>query len=174
MPERLILIMGISGTGKSTIGKAVAEQMNYTFVDADDFHSEQAKTMMANGEAITDDMRDQWITSMLLQLSNEQRQRESIVLAYSGLKQHQRARFTLLSTKLKSFLLFGDKTLIAKRLAQRSAHFFSPQLLDNQLEALELPGTSNSEAITLINIEQPVNDIVHHICQTLTAWDIQS
>lgn len=164
MPAQLILVMGVSGTGKSTIAKALAEQLNSIYLDADDFHSVQAKKMMADGQPINDDIRQAWITRILLFLADEHHSNSRFVLAYSGLKKSQRQRFYQLETVLCGILLHGERGLIGKRLTNRSAHFFSTSLLDSQFEALELPAENNNqkndENIKLIDVNQSIEDIL--------------
>jgi gluconokinase len=161
MPTRLILVMGVSGTGKSTIAQSLAQQLNYTFLDADDFHSDEAKKMMADGQAINDGIRQEWISRMLLFLSKEQYQNTNFILAYSGLKKEQRHRFQTLDTLLSGIFLYGDKAVIAQRLNNRAGHFFPEKLLNSQFGALELPTINNHENIELIDINQSVENIIN-------------
>lgn len=165
MPAQLILVMGVSGTGKSTIAKALAEQLNYIYLDADDFHSEQAKKMMADGQPINDEIRQAWITRILLFLADEHHKKDRFVLAYSGLKKSQRQRFQQLETQLSGIFLKGETAIIAQRLANRTAHFFSKTLLDSQFDALELPVENNDENIKLIDINQSIENILSQACQ---------
>lgn len=164
MPAQLILVMGVSGTGKSTIAKALAEQLNYIYIDADDFHSEQAKNMMADGKPINDEIRHAWITRILLFLADEHHNNARFVLAYSGLKKSQRQRFQQLETNLSGIFLQGEAAIIAQRLTARTEHFFSTTLLDSQFYALELPAENNTqksdENIILIDINQSIEDIL--------------
>ena len=172
MPAQLILVMGVSGTGKSTVAKALAEQLDFTYLDADDFHSEQAKKMMADGQAIDDNIRQAWITRILLFLADEHHNNGRFVLAYSGLKKSQRQRFQHLETQLSGIFLHGDSMIIAQRLANRSGHFFSTRLLDSQFEALELPAENNHENIGLIDINQPLDYIISQAERFITLQQI--
>ncbi len=160
MPAKLILVMGVSGTGKSTIAQAIAKQLDFQYLDADDFHSEQAKRMMAAGQAINDTMRNDWIESMLFYLADEQLQKQTIVLAYSGLKKLQRMRFNLLDTVLVNVFLNGSQAVISERLTNRAGHFFPETLLKSQFEALELPQQNSKEQLEMIDIDQPITAIV--------------
>jgi len=160
MPAKLILVMGVSGTGKSTIAQAIAQQLDYHYLDADEFHSEQAKRMMAAGQAINDTMRNDWIESMLFYLADEQLQKQTIVLAYSGLKKLQRMRFNLLDTVLINIFLNGTQAVISERLTNRAGHFFPETLLNSQFEALELPQQNSKEQLEMIDIDQPITAIV--------------
>ncbi len=163
MAKQLILIMGVSGTGKSTIAQGLANELAFTYLDADDFHSEQAKKMMANGQAINDDIRAIWIENMLNFLTDERHQEQSYVLAYSGLKYHQRKRFEQLNTDLLSCFLVGDRQLIAERMANRVDHFFSPKLLTSQFDDLELPSSKLEEHIHIIDITTSADNVITHV-----------
>lgn len=168
MPKRLILVMGVSGTGKSTIAQSLAQQLNYTYLDADDFHSDEAKKMMTDGQAINDDIRQEWISRILLFLSKEQYKNTRFILAYSGLKKEQRQRFQELETPLSGIFLHGEKAVIATRLTNRAGHFFPERLLKSQFDALELPSINNLENITLIDINQSIESIIRQSTTFLT------
>ncbi|GAA6204926.1 gluconokinase, GntK/IdnK-type [Thalassotalea sp. SU-HH00458] len=172
MPAQLILVMGVSGTGKSTIAKALAEQFDFTYLDADDFHNEQAKKMMADGQPINDDIRQAWITRILLFLADEHHSKTRFVLAYSGLKKSQRQRFQHLESQLNGIFLYGDYSVIAQRLSNRSGHFFSTTLLDSQFEALELPVENSDENIALIDINQPVDNIINQAKRVIALQQV--
>jgi len=150
---RLIIVMGVSGTGKSTLSKNIASEFSYIFIDADDFHNEQAKRHMAENQPLTDAMRTPWIASILAHLNFLYQQDKSVVLAYSGLKKAHRQLFRELAFYCHFFYLAGDKATIAQRINQREQHFFSSTLLDSQFEALELPDKGELDIIT-INIER--------------------
>lgn len=172
MPAKLVLVMGVSGTGKSTVALEVAERLNYTYLDADSFHSPKAKRMMANGEPIDDEIRQEWIENMLFYLSDEQLQDDEYVLAYSGLKRHQRDMFELIESPLVRIMLHGSQSVIASRIKQRESHFFNVDLLGSQFEALELPQLNDDEGITLIDVDQPIESIVNQVIQIITGKGI--
>jgi gluconokinase len=133
----LLVVMGVSGTGKSTLADAVAEHFAINFLDADSLHSTEAKQQMSQGIALTDQQRDPWIARICEHLKHFQTQGESCVLAYSGLKKtHRKLIFDCYQHSL-GILLKADKTIIAKRLQSRAEHFMSPQLLDSQMAAME-------------------------------------
>lgn len=165
--------MGVSGTGKSTIAKHVAQQLQYNFLDADDFHSDEAKKMMSEGQPINDDIRKIWIDNMLSFFSVDDRTNKNVVLAYSGLKAEQRKRFQSLPQKVISIFLHGKKALIASRIEKRAEHFFSSTLLDNQFDVLELPVEDDMQDnhLLMIDIGQSIEDITQ---QSLTFIKTQA
>ena len=153
-PLRLFIVMGVSGTGKSTLAKQMADEFGHVFVDADDFHSEQAKKYMADNQPLTDEMRLPWLSSILKHLQSLYHQEQSVVLAYSGLKSAHRELFRNVGFICHFFCLIGDKAIISKRITQRQGHFFSPALLDSQFAAMEFPQHDEVD-VNIINIDRP-------------------
>lgn len=155
---RLLIVMGVSGSGKSTVAEALAKTMQYQYLDADDFHTPEAKAMMAQGQPLDESMRMPWIDSMIQFFISCQRKskknNESYVLAYSGLKQHHREMFRSLPYAINFIYLSGSKSLIAERLTQRKDHFFDINLLDSQFSALEEPTKSELREDTItVNVD---------------------
>jgi len=165
----LFIVMGVSGTGKSSLAKQMADEFTLTFLDADDFHSVKAKNYMANNKPLTDEMRAPWLATIIANLNLLHRQGKSVALAYSGLKSAHRQMFRELPFYCHYFYLDGKKDVIAKRMSQRENHFFSPNLLDSQFEAMETP-LLNEQDISVINIDQPyllVADKINKIAQLI-------
>lgn len=121
----LFIIMGVSGVGKSTVAEQLAEKIGYSFVDADDFHSDSAKEKMAAGDALTDELRAQWMQHLQRFLTISAKQETSIVLAHSGLKKVHRDMLRASGFRAHFFFLEGSESLIAERMQKRSEHFFS-------------------------------------------------
>jgi len=174
----LFIVMGVSGTGKSSLAKKLANELLFTFIDADDFHSEQAKKHMAENKPLTDEMRKPWLAAILAHLQSLSQQGKSVALAYSGLKSAHRALFRQLSFHCHFFYLLGDKSVIAKRIAQRESHFFSAELLDSQFVAME-PPLPDEEDVSVINIERPflsvtdeIINLAHLIISKELTWKI--
>ena len=157
----IIGVMGVSGSGKTTIGRKLAEVLRCPFYDADDFHPSANKEKMARGEALTDQDREPWLLKLSEEMEKWDRQGPYAVLACSALKQKYR---DLLAGKVpvRWVYLKGDRTLIQKRLEARKGHFFNPALLDSQLSDLEEP----LEAI-VVNIGQNVDEIVRNVFKEL-------
>lgn len=152
---QLFIVMGVSGSGKSTIARQLAQDYSWAFVDADDFHSEQAKELMAANLPLTDEMRAPWITAIVSHLSLLFKQGKSVSLAYSGLKKRHRSVFRNLSYSCHFFYLQGDKKTLQERMNKRKNHFFSAELLNSQFEAMQPPGDDEKD-VSIIEINRPV------------------
>ncbi len=163
----LFIIMGVSGSGKSTVAEQLADKIGYSFIDADDFHSDYAKAKMAAGEALTDELRSQWMQHLQRFLMRKAKQGASIVLAHSGLKKVHRDMLRVLGFKPHFFFLEGSESLIAKRMQKRSEHFFPVNLLHSQFQTLEHPKLSQQKGeeldVNIISIEQSINAIVTQV-----------
>ncbi len=149
----LFIVMGVSGSGKSSIAQSLANVLNFTFIEADDFHSQQAKEQMANNIALDDEMRKPWVDTIVDKLETLHVNKQSVVLAFSGLKELHRNLLRNTSYKCHFFYLDGDKETLMNRLITRKNHFFSPSLLDSQFEAMESPSNSEQD-ISLIDVNR--------------------
>ena len=134
--KELIVVMGISGSGKSTIGRLLASQMELPFIDADDFHPRENISKMSRGEALTDEDRWPWLAAIVQYVLDSHR--PTMVLACSALKSSYR---DYLGQRLHLKLLFLDLSREEgiKRLTSRKGHFMPSSLIDSQLAALETP-----------------------------------
>lgn len=151
----LVVVMGVSGCGKSTIGLALAQQMGWRFIDADDFHPAANVEKMRSGIPLTDDDRAPWLARLNAVLRHSSAKGQSMVLACSALRERYR---TLLADRLPGLTvvhLSGSFELIDARLKARQHRYMPPALLRSQFETLEPP----TQAITL-DITQPVSQIV--------------
>ncbi|MGP3974484.1 gluconokinase [Streptomyces sp. 8N114] len=127
--------MGVSGSGKSTVGEWLAEALGLPFADADDFHPEQNIEKMSAGVPLDDDDRAPWLDAMADWLAG--RADGGAVLVCSALKHRYRERLRRASPRLFFVHLDGSYELIAARLARRKGHFMPPSLLRSQFDALE-------------------------------------
>ena len=131
--------MGVSGCGKSTVGEMLARQLNISFYDADDFHTELNKDKMASGKALTDDDRNPWLRLLANHMLDWQAS-GGAVLACSALKQGYRDTLTSrLPNSVQFVYLKGDEKTLVQRLSNRTMHFMSSALLQSQLQTLEEP-----------------------------------
>lgn len=159
--SHLIIVMGVSGTGKSTIGRMLADELQLPFYDADDFHPEANVLKMKKGNPLTDSDRMPWL--QLLAEKLEEWSASGAILACSSLKATYRE---MLSKKgqlnLQWVHLHGAMTVIRERLQARQDHFMPDSLLQSQFDALELP----KEAIT-IDIRNKPEVMVQEIVENL-------
>jgi len=136
--EMILLLMGVTGSGKSTVGRMVAERLAWVFLEADDFHSAANKEKMNNGIPLTDADRRPWLTSIHSELMALDAAGKNAVLACSALKEEYRQRLTA-GLDVKLVYLRGAESLIAHRLRQRAGHFAGEPILNDQFAALEEP-----------------------------------
>jgi gluconokinase len=135
----LIIVMGVAGSGKSTLAHALAKHFGYIYLDGDDFHSVEARELMAKNIPLTDEQRAPWVASLKQRLQSNAANNVHTTLAFSGLKQKHRNE--LRNAGLRTIFLFlnGDKNTIQTRLDNRQGHFMSPLLLESQFSSLENP-----------------------------------
>ncbi len=136
---QVIILMGVEGSGKTTIGRMLAGALGCEFHDADDFHSPQAKSKMAAGLALTDDDRRPWLDAMRGVIVQHLHDGIRMVLACSALKVSYRERLMVDPATVVFVYLRGDLALIRKRLRERSGHYAGVSLLASQFETLEEP-----------------------------------
>jgi gluconokinase len=134
-----IILMGVEGTGKTTVGRILARELGCAFYDADDFHSAQAKSKMARGIALTDADREPWLRAQRRLIEDNLRAGRRIVLACSALKQSYRDLLSVNPDRLRFVYLRGDIGLVRERVLKRSGHFAGASLLDSQFATLEEP-----------------------------------
>jgi gluconokinase len=161
----LIIIMGVSGSGKSTIAKAVADHYQYCFLDADDFHSAENKKHMANGLPLTDEMRIPWVNSLKNYLESARSDHKHCVLAFSGLKKKHRDELRKAGLKTIFIFLNGDKDIIQARVNSRQNHFMNPGLVDSQFAALEDPTQEIDVHSIAVNesLDKVLNEVVTQV-----------
>ena len=135
----VIVLVGVSGSGKTTIGRALAKSLRWGFSDADDFHSAANVEKMKNGIPLTDEDRKPWLRSIRAAIEQWNRDEPGHVLACSALKGRYREILGRDDPEVKFVYLQGSFDLISQRLKERKGHFFNPALLRSQFEALESP-----------------------------------
>jgi len=159
----IVVLMGVSGSGKTTIGICLAERMGWTFADADDYFPRLLKQKMAAGHPLTDEDRQPWLKLLNRLLRKWDREQTNGVLACSALKEtyHDVLRSGI-ATRLEFVFLDGPRELIAERLAERKHEYMNPKLLDSQLATLEMP----DDAFRIVN-DRPPDRIVDQIVKRL-------
>jgi gluconokinase len=131
-----LVVMGVSGCGKSRVGAAIAERLGLPLVEGDDFHSEANRVLMRDGIPLTDAHRADWLGRLGAELALRP---GGAVLTCSALKQSYRDRLRAASPGLRFAWLDLDRASAEARVAQRSSHFFPARLVETQFEALEAP-----------------------------------
>lgn len=156
-----VMIMGVSGSGKSTVGARLAERLGWRFYDGDDFHPAANVTRMAAGLPLTDENRAPWLAALRDLVEGSLTRGESLVLACSALKEQYR-RTLRVDDRVRFVYLRGSPELIARRQAARRDHFMPPSLLASQFATLEEP----ADAIA-VDVELAPSQIVESILANL-------
>jgi gluconokinase len=133
--------MGVSGSGKSTIGGAFARGLGVEFVEGDAYHPPENVKRMAAGIPLTDADRAGWLQALAVQIRTAKQAGKGLVVACSALKRSYRDILRAAADDVRFIFLRGSKDLLAERLASRSGHFMPAALLDSQLATLEAPET---------------------------------
>ena len=148
MRPAAIIVMGVSGSGKSTIGALLAESLAWPFADADGFHPPANVAKMASGRALTDDDRWPWLDAIAAHIGAARTAGQPVVIACSALRRAYRDRLRAGHNDLVFLHLAGSADVIATRQAARQGHFMPPSLMASQFATLEDP-SEEADAITL-------------------------
>lgn len=154
MPAPRVVVMGVSGSGKSTVGRALAAALDQPYVEGDDLHPPENVARMAAGIALTDADRQGWLEAVGDELAGAARQGRGVVVACSALKRSYRDRLRGAAPGVRFVHLHGARDLLQARLAARTGHYMPPTLLQSQLDTLETPA-GDEQALSL-DIAQPV------------------
>ena len=163
----MIIIMGVSGSGKTSLGKQLSIRMSKPFYDADDFHTLANKNKMKSGHALTDSDRVPWLLDLATKIKEWTLSGGSI-LACSALKEEYRTILSKFNNNITWVVLNGSFDLLLPRLTKRKNHFFNPELLQSQLETLELP-TYGIHIDCNKPIKQMVQEVIDNIPVTTPA-----
>jgi gluconokinase len=160
-----LIVMGVSGSGKSTIGEKLAERLGWTFEDGDRFHPAANVAKMSAGHPLTDEDRRPWLQAIADEIDRVCKAGERAVIACSALKRAYRDILVHGRDDVRIIFLNGTPDLIAARLAARKGHFMPPGLLASQFGTLEPP--LDSENPVTVSIDAPVEAIVDDIVRLL-------
>jgi gluconokinase len=161
MKTDFIVVMGISGSGKTSIGRKLAIELSWQFFDADNFHPPENVEKMARGIPLDDLDRLGWLTSLNNLIMDCQKINIKGVLACSALKEVYRQTLTTGCKRVRFVYLKGDYDLILSRMSRRQGHYMKPEMLQSQFATLEEP-----ENTLVVDISKNIKDIVAEI----TAW----
>lgn len=155
-----IVVMGVTGAGKTTVGKALAQQLGWRFCEGDAFHPAANVAKLSSGQPLDDADREPWLASLNAMLRAAAADGTPVVLACSVLKERYRRRLTEGLTAVEFVYLHGPQPMLYERVHSRTGHFIDPSLLGSQLDDLEEP--SRDEALW-IELDQPVQQAVDEI-----------
>jgi gluconokinase len=154
----VVIMMGVAGSGKTTIGRLLAAELGWRFVEGDELHTAAAVEQMRAGRPLTDADRESWIASLHAIIAAAADRREPLILSCSALKERYRRTLRGDLHRVRFVYLKADPDTLGRRLSDRAGHFAGPALLPSQLAALEAP----DDAITLDGTRPP-DQIVHTI-----------
>jgi gluconokinase len=160
---RFFIVMGVSGSGKTSVGEALAERLGWDFYDGDEFHPPENVAKMAKGIPLSDADRVPWLSSLHDLISSSLIQNQPGVLACSALKERYRQKLLEGNEGVQIIYLKGNYDLIWSRMSERTDHYMKPHMLQSQFETLEEP----TNALT-IDISMPVDDIVKEIISKMS------
>jgi len=135
----IVVLMGVTGSGKTTVGKVLAKELGWKFCDADDYHPPENIEKMRLGIALTDEDRKPWLQTLARLIDDARDRGENIILACSALKHAYQESLRHHLDVVHYVCLCGSEEVIKKRLAARKGHFMNPVLLPSQFEILEQP-----------------------------------
>lgn len=166
----IIVLMGVSGSGKTTVGQALARRLDYPFYDGDDFHPPQNVAKMAAGQPLDDDDRAPWLARLHDLMAEHAAEDEPIVVACSALKKKYRRRLREDVPNVVFVYLRGSADVIRARLQSRDDHYMQPDMLDSQFEALEAP---EPEEAIIVDVDGDVEALVDRIQSALKSESYQ-
>jgi gluconokinase len=165
VPSLRILVMGVCGSGKSTVGQGLARGLGLPFIEGDELHPEKNVARMAAGIPLTDDDRRGWLDAIAARLDDAAARAQGAVVACSALKRAYRDRLRRAAPDLRVVWLHGDEALLARRMAGRAGHYMPPSLLPSQLATLEPPHPD--EHALAADIGQPPDALVQGLVAQL-------
>lgn len=159
-----LVVMGVAGSGKSSLAAAVAQRMGRVLLEGDLFHSEANRRKMAQGQPLNDDDRAGWLASLCEQLRG---QPAGLVLTCSALKRRYRDQLRQASPGLRFAFLAIDKAEARRRVSKRGSHFFAASLVDSQFETLEPP--AGEPGVLCVDALKPLEDLEAEVCDWLRS-----
>ncbi|WP_433674419.1 gluconokinase [Microbacterium gorillae] len=158
-----VCVMGVSASGKSTVGALLATELGIPFIDGDDLHPEANRRKMAAGTPLTDDDRWPWLD--VVGETFAAHAGDGVVIACSALRRVYRDRIRAIAPDVHFVLLDGSPELLAERAAARTGHFMPPALLQSQLDTLERPDVD--EHASVVDVAEPVDTLIDRVIRDL-------
>lgn len=162
-----LIVMGVSGSGKSTVAEALAKRLHWRFEDGDSFHPPSNVAKMRAGHPLNDDDRRPWLQAIAAEIDRVADAKSHVIIACSALKRSYRDILMHGRHDARIVFLDGSRELIAARLAKRKGHFMPPDLLASQFSTLEVP--TPDEHVVSVSIDATVDAIVDDIVGKLDA-----
>jgi gluconokinase len=161
----VIIVTGVSGVGKTTVGRRLAGELGWAFEDADAFHEPAHVEQMRGGTALTDAQRAAWLASLSRVIGRHVREGRPLVLACSALARSHREALVAEADpgEVRMVHLRADRPVLTERLARRQGHFFPPSLLESQLEAHQPPTPADRVPVLELDASQGVDALVSEI-----------
>jgi gluconokinase len=160
-----LIVMGVSGSGKTTVGEGLAKRLGWPYEDADKFHPASNVAKMSAGHPLTDEDRWPWLKAIAAEIDRVCDADERVVIGCSALKRAYRDILVHGRTDIRLVYLDGTQALIADRLGRRKGHFMPPGLLTSQFSTLEPP--TPDEHVLRVTIDAPVEAIVDDVLRQL-------
>ena len=154
----ILIVAGVSGSGKTTVGTLLADRLNWPFADADTFHPAANIEKMRAGIPLTDEDRMPWLRAIAAWMDERIARHESAVVTCSALRRAYRDILLGGRPQAEMIFLMPDREVLARRLAARHGHFFPGQLLTSQLDALEWPGP-DERVISIVPADEPAQTV---------------
>ncbi|MEX0425547.1 gluconokinase [Providencia rettgeri] len=160
------VLMGVSGSGKSAVAAGVAQQLQAAFLDGDFLHPKSNILKMASGHALNDDDRKPWLVALNNAIFAMQRTNKVSLVVSSALKKSYRDILREGNHNLYFIYLKGDAVVIEERLKARKGHFFKPEMLKSQFDALQEPGADEPD-VQVIDIRPSLENVIENTCSTI-------
>jgi carbohydrate kinase (thermoresistant glucokinase family) len=165
VPQPVIVVMGVAGSGKTTVGALLAGQLGWPYAEADNFHPQSNVDKMAAGHPLTDVDRKPWLEAIGHWIDERGAAGEPGVVSCSGLKRAYRDRLRDGRPEVRMVFLQGSRELIMRRMITRHGHFMKPDMLDSQFADLEEPGPD--EHVLVVSVDRTPEEIVDQILSGL-------
>jgi gluconokinase len=163
---RVFVVMGVTSSGKSSLGEALAKALNIKFIDGDDLHPKENILKMASGQHLNDEDRTPWLVRIRDAAFSIEKKNENAVIVCSALKRKYRNLICEGNHQVTFLLLYGDFELVLKRMQARKNHFMPTALLKSQFDALELP-QKDEKNIIKIDIAGSFEDVVERCIKAI-------
>jgi gluconokinase len=165
----VLVVMGVSGSGKTTVGKLLAERLGWPYAEADEFHSQANVAKMAAGHPLTDEDRKPWLDAIGRWIDERRAAHEPGVVSCSALKRAYRDLLRDGRPEVRVVFLKGSRDVIGRRLVARHGHFMPATMLDSQFEALEEPTPDEHAAV--VSVDATPGEIVDEVVRVLELGD---